>query len=158
MAHEHRATVAWQLSGDDFTKGRYSRAHEWRFDGGARVLASASPAIVPAAFVRAEAVDPEEAFVAALASCHMLTFLDLARRAGFVVESYLDESAATLERIDGNRMALTQATLRPRIRFRGRLPDEAESADLHRRAHELCFISNSVTTAVAVEPLNEPAP
>lgn len=150
--HDHIATIAWALGeGEDFARGRYSRVHEWRFDGGARVAASASPGVVPAAFVSESAVDPEEALVAALSSCHMLTFLDLARRAGFVVESYEDEAVGMLQEIAPHRKAVTKVTLRPRIRFSGEPPDQAALDDLHHRSHELCFIANSVTTEIVIE-------
>ena len=152
--HEYRATVLWRREGEDFARGRYSRAHEWRFDGGITVPASASPSVVPAPFSQQDAVDPEEAFIAALSSCHMLTFVDLARRAGVVVVSYEDEAVGTLERIAPGKMAITRVTLRPRIAFAGAVPDQAKLDDLHHQAHETCFIANSVTTKIAVEPEN----
>ncbi len=152
MAHEYRATIAWHLEGDDFPKGRYSRVHEWRFDGGITVPASPSPGIVPAPFVSEQAVDPEEAFVAALSSCHMLTFLDLIRRIGVVVESYEDDAVGVLEEIEPHRKAVTKVTLRPKIVFRGDKPDEAKLAEMHEKAHKYCFIANSVTTEIVIEP------
>src|SRR5918999_385435 len=97
--HEYRATVVWRREGEDFAKARYSRAHDWRFDGGITVRASASPQVVPKPYSREDAVDPEEAFIAALSSCHMLTFLDLARRAGVVVDSYEDEATGVMGRL-----------------------------------------------------------
>jgi organic hydroperoxide reductase OsmC/OhrA len=151
MAHEYRATVAWRREGEDFAKGRYSRGHEWRFDGGITVPASASPSVVPKPFSREDAIDPEEAFVAALSSCHMLTFVDMARRDGFVVDAYEDEAVGTMERIAPGRMAITKVILRPRIAYSGEAPDKAQRDDLHHRAHEACFIANSVTTAVTIE-------
>ena len=155
MAHLYRATVAWRRGeGEDFAKGRYHRGHEWRFDGGITLPASASPSVVPAPYSRQDAVDPEEAFVAALSSCHMLTFLDLARRAGVVVESYEDEAEGEMERIAPGKMAITRVTLRPRIAFAGGVPDHAKLDELHHHAHEACFIANSVTTKIAVEPVN----
>ena len=151
--HEYRATIVWRRDGGDFAKGRYSRAHEWRFDGGITVPGSASPSVVPAPFSRQDAVDPEEAFVAALSSCHMLTFVDLARRAGIVVESYEDEAVGIMERIAPNKMAITRVTLKPRIVFGGAVPDKAKLDELHHQAHEACFIANSVKTEIKVEPL-----
>jgi organic hydroperoxide reductase OsmC/OhrA len=151
MAHDYRATVTWRFHGEDFSKGRYSRAHEWRFDGGVTVPASPSPGVVPAPFIREDAVDPEEAFVAALSSCHMLTFLDLARRAGVVVESYEDEAIGVMEEIAPKRRAITKVTLRPRIVYRGVPPDQAKLDELHHQAHDYCFIANSVKTEVTVE-------
>jgi organic hydroperoxide reductase OsmC/OhrA len=152
MAHEYRATIVWTRNpAEDFGKGRYSRAHEIRFDGGITLAASASPSVVPLPFSREDAVDPEEMFVAALSNCHMLTFLDLARRAGFIVDSYEDEAVGVMERIAPQRMAITTVTLRPRIAFGGNAPDSAKLDELHHQAHELCFIANSVKTEVKVE-------
>lgn len=152
MAHEYTATVAWRFEGEDFTKGRYSRVHEWRFDGGITVPASPGPGIVPAPFIREDAVDPEEAFVASLSSCHMLTFLDLARRAGVSVESYEDEAVGEMEEIAPKKYAVTKVTLRPKITYSGDAPDQAKLEELHHHAHEYCFIANSVKTEVTVEP------
>jgi organic hydroperoxide reductase OsmC/OhrA len=149
--HEYRATIVWRRDGGDFSKGRYSRAHEWRFDGGVSVPASASPGVVPAPYSREDAVDPEEAFIAALSSCHMLTFVDMARRAGVAVESYEDEAVGIMERIAQGKMAITRVTLRPRIVFGGAAPDQAKLDELHDKAHEACFIANSVTTEIVVE-------
>lgn len=146
------ATIRWCRTGHgDFTKGQYNRAHEWLFDGGAVVPASASPHIVPAPWSDAAGVDPEEAFVASLSSCHMLFFVDFARRSGFVVDEYVDEAEGMLEKNSDGKMAMTRVTLHPRVTWGGNRPDEAALADLHHRAHEACFIANSVTTEVRVE-------
>ncbi len=149
----YTATIRWSRTDDeDFGKGQYSRAHEWAFDGGAVVPASASPHVVLAPFSNAAGVDPEEAFVASLASCHMLFLLDFARRAGFVVDSYMDEAEGVLGKRDDGKMAMTRITLRPRIVWGGdKVPGAAEAAALHHQAHESCFIANSVTTEVVVE-------
>lgn len=148
----HVATVAWSNSDPDaYRKGQYSRAHSWTFDGGAVVPGSAAPAIVPAPWSDAGAVDPEEAFVASLSSCHMLFFLDFARRAGFAVASYVDEAAGVMEKNAAGRIAITKVTLRPRIAWDGDAPDDVALADLHHKAHDACFIANSVTTEVVVE-------
>src|SRR6266487_2524221 len=112
---EHRATVVWRRTEGDFAKGHYSRQHVWRFDGGAEVRASASPSIVLAPWSVAAAVDPEEAFVASLSACHMLTFIDTARHHGFVVDSYEDDAVGVLGRTAEGRRAITSVTLRPRI-------------------------------------------
>ena len=150
----YTATIRWTRTGEgDFAKGQYSRAHEWAFDGGALVPASPSPHIVPAPWSDTAGVDPEEAFVASLSSCHMLFFVDLARRAGFVVDAYLDEAEGVLEKRADGKMAMTRVTLHPRVTWGGDPPEEATIADLHHRAHEACFIANSVTTDVTVEPL-----
>jgi organic hydroperoxide reductase OsmC/OhrA len=148
----HTATVRWSASpGEDFAKGQYSRAHSWSFDGGAVVAASASPHIVPPPWSDAAGVDPEEAFVASLSSCHMLFFLDFARRARVVVTSYEDEAEGVMEKGPDGRMRITKVTLRPRIVF-GEAPDPATLDDLHHKAHEACFIANSVTSEVVIEP------
>lgn len=151
MVHRYSASVTWTLDGD-FADNSYSRGHIWRFDGGVEVPASASPTVVPLPRSRQDAVDPEEAFVAALSSCQMLWFLDLARQAGHVVERYEDEAEGEMKRIAPGKMAITSVTLRPRIGFADAPPDAAALDDLHRRAHEACFIANSVTTAIAVVP------
>jgi organic hydroperoxide reductase OsmC/OhrA len=132
-------------------KGQYTRAHEWRFDGGVTIPASASPHIVPAPWSDANGVDPEEAFVASLSSCHMLFFVDFARRAGFLVDEYVDEAEGILEKRADGKMAMTRVTLRPRLAWGSTAPDEAAIADLHHRAHEACFIANSVNTEVTVQ-------
>jgi len=148
----YTATVRWTRDpSTDFAKGQYSRAHEWAFDGGAVVPASPSPHVVPAPWSDQAGVDPEEAFVASLSSCHMLFFVDFARRAGIVVDSYVDEADGVLEKRADGKMAVTRVTLRPRVTWGGTSPDEAAIADLHHRAHEACFIANSVTTEVKVE-------
>jgi len=149
----YTATIRWTRDAStDFAKGQYSRAHQWAFDGGAVVPASPSPHIVPAPWNDPAGVDPEEAFVASLSSCHMLFFVDFARRGGWVVDSYVDEAEGVLEKNGEGKMAMTRVTLRPRVSWGGdRQPDEAAIADLHHRAHEACFIANSVTTEVVVE-------
>ena len=148
----YTAAVRWSRSGDgDFVKGQYTRAHEWLFDGGTTVPASASPHIVPAPWSDPAGVDPEEAFIASLSSCHMLFFVDFARRAGFVLESYTDQAEGILEKDAVGKMAMTRVTLRPRLTWGGDAPDAAGIADLHRRAHEACFIANSVHTEVTIE-------
>ena len=148
----YTATIHWKRDpSTDFAKGQYSRAHEWAFDGGAVVPASPSPHVVPTPWSDQAGVDPEEAFVASLSSCHMLFFVDFARRAGFIVEDYVDEAQGTLEKRSDGKMAMTRVTLRPSVTWGGNPPDEATIADLHHRAHEACFIANSVTTEVTVE-------
>jgi organic hydroperoxide reductase OsmC/OhrA len=148
----YTATIRWIRDPNaNFAKGQYSRAHEWAFDGGAVIPASPSPHVVPAPWSDQAGVDPEEAFVASLSSCHMLFFVDLARRAGFVVDSYVDEAEGALEKRSDGKMAMTRVMLHPRVTWGGDGPNEAEIADLHHRAHEACFIANSVTTEVSVE-------
>ncbi len=148
----HTAPIRWSASpGEDYAKGQYSRAHSWSFDGGAVVAASASPHVVPAPWSDAAGVDPEEAFVASLSSCHMLFFLDFARRAGVVVTSYEDEAEGVMEKGADGRTRITKVTLRPRIAFEGAAPDAAALDALHHKAHEACFIANSVTCEVVIE-------
>ena len=148
----YTATIRWTRNpSTDFAKGQYSRAHEWAFDGGLTVPASASPHIVPAPWNDLAGVDPEEAFIASLASCHMLFFVDFARRAGFVIDSYVDEAEGVLEKRADGKMWMSRVTLRPRVEWGDAAPDDSAIADLHHRAHEACFIANSVTTEVVVE-------
>lgn len=152
---EHIATIAWQRGTHAFAKGHYSRAHEWRFDGGVVVRASASPDVVPAPWSDASAVDPEEAFVAALSSCHMLWFLSLAAAKGFIVDSYTDDAVGHMREIAPQRLAITQVVLRPRVEFDPSHAATREQLDaLHHAAHERCFLANSVKTEIRVEPIS----
>ena len=149
----HNATIRWFASpGEDFAKGQYSRGHSWNFDGLTNVAASASPHIVPAPWSNAAAVDPEEAFVASAASCHMLFFLDFARRAGAIVTSYEDDAEGEMEKGSDGKMRITRITLRPKIMFGGDAPTQAMLDELHHKAHEACFIANSITSEILIEP------
>jgi organic hydroperoxide reductase OsmC/OhrA len=151
---QHTATVVWERSGAVFTDDRYSRGHTWRFDGGIEVPASASPHVVRLPLSVAAAVDPEEAFVASLASCHMLWFLSIAARHGFLIDRYRDDAFGVLARNAEGRAAMTVVTLRPEATFAGeRKPSRAELDTMHHEAHERCFIANSVTTEVRCEPV-----
>ena len=154
MAHEYRASVTWKRSGDEtFTDQRYSRAHEWAFDGGIAVPASSSPLSVRLPYSVAEAVDPEEALVAALASCHMLTFLAIACKKRFVLDEYSDDAVGVMEKNAEGRLAITRVTLRQRLKFSGdKQPTPQEIEEMNHGAHEQCFIANSVKTEVKVEP------
>ena len=148
----YTAVITWERDGALFTDNRYGRAHRWSFDGGIEVHASASPHVVPPPLSVVEAVDPEEAFVAALASCHMLWFLSVAAKQGFVVESYRDEATGVIARNADGKLAMTQVTLRPRVIFGGeKRPSAAEHEALHHESHERCFIANSVKTDVRCE-------
>ena len=148
----YTATTAWQRDGQPFTDRRYRRQHQWRFDGGAVVVGSSSPQVVPLPMSDAAAVDPEEAFVASLSSCHLLWFLDLACRAGWVVDGYQDDASGVLAKNADGQLAMTEVTLRPQVRFAGaRQPDAVEIHRLHHAAHEACFIANSVRTDVRCE-------
>jgi organic hydroperoxide reductase OsmC/OhrA len=154
MAHEYKATVSWKRgSGEAFTDGKFSRAHSWSFDGGVTVPASSSPLSVKVPLSRADAVDPEEALVASLSSCHMLTFLYLAYRQGFTVDSYDDDALGVMTKNERGKLYVSKVTLRPAIAFSGdKQPSAAELAELHHHAHEECYIANSVLTDVVVEP------
>ena len=149
---EYFATVSWQRDGANFLDGRFSRGHVWKFDGGAEIPASPSPHVVPAPMSIEAYVDPEEAFVASLSSCHMLFFLHLSSKARFTVDSYVDEAVGIMAKNEEGRQAMTRVTLRPKISFSGdKQPGRAEVEELHHRAHELCFIANSVKTEVTTE-------
>ena len=150
---EHRAAIEWSRGDQDFTGNRYSRAHDWRFDGGAVVRGSSAPTSVPEPMSDPAAVDPEEALVAALSSCHMLFFLAFAAKGGFVVESYRDEAVGTLGRDERGKTSITTVALRPAVVFSGAsAPDAAALDALHHRAHEACYIANSIRAEVTVEP------
>ena len=147
----YRVKVLWSAPAADFSAGNYSRSHSWQFDGGIRVPASSSPHNVAIPLSVEEAVDPEEAFVASLSSCHMLFFLVIAFKAGLVVERYEDNAVGTLAKDRDGRMAMTEVVLRPDIDFVGRAPSNKTLQALHDQAHEACFIANSVKTQVRVE-------
>ena len=149
---EHLATIEWVRGEQPFSDNRDSRAHDWTFDGGAVVRGSSAPTSVPVPMSDPAAVDPEEAFVAALSSCHMLFFLAFAAKAGLVVDRYRDAAIGVLGRDERGRTAMTVVTLRPAVAFSGTAPTAEALADLHHRAHEACYIANSVRTQVRVEP------
>ena len=156
MAHPHTALIRWNVGDSDFLGKRYSRAHTWTFDGGVVLPASSSPHVVPGPMSDAGAVDPEEAFVAALSSCHMLWFLDIASRAGFCVDSYEDAAEGRMGRNAAGKLVVDVVTLRPRVRVTGaRVPDAATLAALHHQAHEACFLANSVRCEIRCEPVLE---
>jgi organic hydroperoxide reductase OsmC/OhrA len=149
---EHRATIAWRRTSESFDYEAYNRDHEWTFEGGVRVPASSAPDFKgdPAR------VDPEKALVAALSSCHMLTFLAVCARKRLVVDAYDDEAVGYLEKNAEGKLAVTRVVLRPRVRFGGDgPPPDDELARLHDKAHHACFIANSVRTEVTVEPVRE---
>jgi organic hydroperoxide reductase OsmC/OhrA len=147
---EHRAGIAWKLSGPSFLKGQYSREHTWTFDG-VTVPASPSPAVVPAPWSNPKHVDPEEAFVASIASCHMLTYLFVASKHGFEIESYEDAAVGVMTKNERGVPWVSAVTLNPRIVYGGaRRPSRDDEARLHHLAHEQCFIANSVRTHITV--------
>ena len=154
---EYRTEVIWRRGDQDFLDNRYSRRHVWRFDGGAEILASSSPQVVPVPYSDELGVDPEEAFVAALASCHMLWFLSIAARRGYRVDAYRDAATGLMGRDDRGRLAITVVTLRPQVGFDGESPGPQVLAAMHEEAHEACFIANSVRTEVRCLPVFEPA-
>ena len=154
MGHEYKATVRWTRDGAVFTDNRYSRAHIWTFDGGLEVPASSSPFSVRPPYSREDAVHPEEGFIAALSSCHMLFFLSFAAKAGFVVDSYEDRASGIMEKNERGKLFVSKVTLDPRIAFLGeKRPSPDEIAELHHRSHEECFIANSVKSEVVVAGL-----
>lgn len=151
--HRYQARISWSRAGAAFVDNRYSRAHQWSFDGGARVSASASPQIVPAPFSVAEHVDPEEALIAAASSCHMLWFLSLAADRGWLVERYVDDAVGVMGKNEQGRLAITRITLRPQIEFGGSMaPTDSELATMHEAAHQRCFIANSLRSQIVIEP------
>ena len=148
---EHKATIGWRCASPEFLKGKYSREHTWTFDGGLTVPASSSPSVVPLPYSNAANVDPEEAFVASISSCHMLSFLFLACRQGFQVDSYQDEAVGVMAKNEKGVPWVSAVTLHPRIVYSGeKLPSPADEAALHHQAHEQCFIANSIKTQVTV--------
>lgn len=147
---EHGANIRWRADGD-FSAGRYSRAHEIRFDGGAVVKGSSSPSVVPLPYSDPAGVDPEEALIASASACHMLWFLNLAQRAGLNVAAYEDDAVGSVGRDGAGRTAVTRISLRPRIAFAGEPPDDILVKRLHEQAHEACFIANSLKTEIVIE-------
>lgn len=149
----YNACVHWQRNKDMFPSNAYSRSHKWIFDGGTEVLASASPHIVPAPWSDSNYVDPEQALVASLASCHMLFFLSIASERSFQIDSYTDEAVGTLARDSEGKISMTEVTLRPKVKFSGEnLPDKDDIDAIHHSAHEQCFIANSVKSTIKIEP------
>ena len=151
VAHEYRASLKWTRGDAKFTDQRYSRGHSWSFDGGVTVPASSSPLSVRLPYSVAEAVDPEEAFVAAVSSCHLLTFLYVAAKQGYVVDSYADEAVGEMTKNERGKMWVSKVTLNPAIAFTGeKRPSQEQFDELHHLSHEECFIANSVKSEVIV--------
>ena len=152
---EHSAEIVWERdAAQDFLGNRYSRRHLLRFDGGLAVPGSSAPSSVPLPMSDAAAVDPEEAFVASLASCHMLWFLAIAAKRRFIVDRYVDAARGVMARNEQGKLAMTLVTLRPAVTFSGvHRPSVDELTELHHKAHEECFIANSVKTEVRCEPV-----
>jgi organic hydroperoxide reductase OsmC/OhrA len=148
---EHKANIIWKRSSPDFLKGKYSREHTWAFDGGFTMPASPSPSVVPTPYSNPAHVDPEEAFVASISSCHMLTFLHLASRQGFQIDSYEDEAVGAMTKNEKSVPWMSRVMLNPRIVYSGgKSPTPAEAERLHHLAHEQCYIANSVRTEIVV--------
>ncbi len=145
---EYRATIVWNRQNSEFTYKEYTRDHVWKFEGGSEVRASAAPKYLG----NDALVDPEQAFVASLSSCHMLTFLALAARDGLVVDNYEDPAVGFMERNEAKRIAITRVVLRPKITWGSEPPNQEQLDKLHHQAHEHCFIANSVTTKIEVAP------
>ncbi|WGS62931.1 OsmC family protein [Vibrio lentus] len=150
---EYSALIRWTRGDDEaFSDNQYSRGHMWEFDGGVTVPASSSPHVVPLPFSVEANVDPEEAFIAALSSCHMLTFLGIAAKQKYVIDSYVDDAVGVLEEDESGRSSVTKVTLRPDIVFSGsKIPTAKQLDKLHHLAHKNCFIANSVKTEIVVE-------
>jgi organic hydroperoxide reductase OsmC/OhrA len=148
---QHKATVSWKSDNENFLQGKFTRAHSWTFDGGTVVPASASPSVVPAPYSNAAAVDPEEALVASASSCHMLTYLWEARKAGFRIDSYDDEAVGEMTKNERGVPWISKIVLHPKIVYGGdKRPTPEEERELHHKAHEGCFISQSIKTQVEV--------
>jgi organic hydroperoxide reductase OsmC/OhrA len=153
MPHDYHATVEWKQQGVAFTDNKYSRGHVWRFDGGIEVPASSAPSSVRVPYSVAAAVDPEEALVAAVSSCHMLFFLAFAAKQGFIVERYLDEAMGSMTPNDRGKLYVSKIVLRPEVTFGGsKQPSTDELDALHHHAHEECYIANSVRAEIIVTP------
>lgn len=150
--HQYVAATVWQRGDQQFVDNKYSRGHEMIFDGGVRVQASSSPLSVPEPMSIAANVDPEEMLVAAASSCHLLVFLYVAYKAGFIVDTYQDQAVGLMEKNAAGKLAITRITLRPKIVFSGaRQPTAAELDALHHAAHDDCYIANSIKAEIVVE-------
>ncbi len=150
---QYTSKILWNRNGALFSDNRYSRKHLWQFDGGVEVPASSSPQVVRLPLSEAAAVDPEEAFVASLASCHMLWFLDIAARGGFIIDSYVDDAVGTLAKNSDGKFAMTIVTLKPHVIFSGdKRPSHEDIQRMHHKAHDECFIATSVKSEVRCEP------
>jgi organic hydroperoxide reductase OsmC/OhrA len=147
---EYKAKISWKLTGSDFLAGKFSREHTWSFDGGITVPASASPHVVRPPFSNPANVDPEEAFVAAVSSCHMLTFLYVAYKAGYQVESYEDDAVGIMTSNEKGIPWVSRITLHPSIVYGERSPSPEDETKFHHAAHDQCYIANSVKTEITV--------
>jgi len=150
---EYFATVSWNRKADEsFIDNKYSRGHNWQFDGGVVVPASSSPHIVPLPYSIEANVDPEEAFIASLSSCHMLFFLSIAAKRKYLIDSYADNAIGVMDTDSDGRLSMTKVILRPKVTFAGeRQPSFEQLEKMHHQSHEQCFIANSVKTEVVTE-------
>lgn len=147
---EHQAEISWSRKGELFLDQKYSRVHVWKFDGGMEINASASPSVLPGPYSSAECVDPEEAFIASISSCHMLFFLSIAASKGFIVNSYKDRAIGILSK-KNNEFSITSVKLNPIVEFDGEnQPDGNSLTEIHKESHEKCFIANSVNTDIEI--------
>ena|SRR3990167_1855464 len=151
---EYVAEIIWARNGQDFLSNNYSRKHILRFDGGIDIPGSSSPHIVPIPFSELAAVDPEEAFIASISSCHMLWFLSIAAKRKFCVELYTDKATGVMEKNHQGKLAITLVTLKPEVQFTGeKTPTIEQINKMHHQAHNECFIANSVRTEIRCEPV-----
>ncbi len=150
---EYFAEINWVRGNDEkYIDNQYSRGHEWHFDGGVTVEASSSPHVVPLPYSVAANVDPEEAFVASLSSCHMLFFLSIAAKRRYVIDKYVDNAVGVMEKDNDGKISMTKVTLRPKIEFSGEKQPTLEQLErMHHQSHEQCFIANSVKTEIVTE-------
>lgn len=150
---QYSAEVIWTRGEHAFSDNKYSRKHVLKFDGGVEVAGSSSPHVVPLPYSEPKAIDPEEAFVSSLSSCHMLWFLSIALKHKYVVDSYHDHATGVMAKNAGGKFAMTRVTLRPKVVFAGKQPSSEELNRMHHEAHEECFIASSVLTEVTCEPV-----
>jgi organic hydroperoxide reductase OsmC/OhrA len=148
---EHTVTVLWKRDGAKFLDNKYRREHLWKFDGGAEISASSSPHVVPIPYSNSACVDPEEAFIASLSSCHMLWFLSIAAKKKYVVESYSDRAVGIMDKNEVGKLAITSVTLYPQVTFAQDIPTKSEIEAMHEEAHHSCFLANSIKTEITIE-------
>lgn len=151
----YKAIITWKREDQHFVDNQYKRVHKWEFDGGETVRASSSPNIVPAPLSDPSAVDPEEAFVASISSCHMLWFLSIAAKRGYVVNRYEDKAEGVMGKDENDKLLITEITLSPHVIYSENSPNEENNKEMHQKAHEKCFLANSVKTVIKVEPTIE---
>lgn len=153
---KYNATISWERNDQKFTDNRYERSHKWEFDGGQVVPASSSPEVVPVPLSDPSAVDPEEAFIASLSSCHMLWFLSIAAKHGFIVDQYRDEAEGLMQKNEAGELAITEVSLHPHVAYAGKAAPSAEEHEaMHHEAHKKCFIANSVRTSIITQATME---